>query len=99
MVLDRVAVVDWSRLSEPVTAMLPLMGEQTRSVSVLAPPVKVMALACAPPPPALPPEMVPLLTIVMPEPETPAPPAPAVPAVLVPLMMAPPAPPLPPVIV
>ena len=79
----------------PLTdTMLPLMVEPDLSSSTLVPPLKVMALACAPPPPALPPVIEPLLMTVRPEPRMPTPPAPAGPGVDAP----PPAPPLPPVI-
>ena len=49
MLFDRVVFVGWLRSSEPVTSILPLMTEPFCRVKVLAPPVKVMALAVGPP--------------------------------------------------
>lgn len=58
---------------------LPVIAEPAPSVSVLTPPVKVMALARVTPSPLSPPEIAPLLMIVTPAPTTPTPPAPATP--------------------
>ena len=74
---------------------LPVMVEPVCNSSRLVPPVKTMALARGPPSAAAPPEMLPPLITVSPEPMMPTPPAPAVPAV----SPVPPEPPAPPEIV
>ena len=58
---DRLAADDWLKVSDPLTSMLPLMVEPDSNVSVLAPPLKVMALARVTPSPPRPPLIVPLL--------------------------------------
>src|SRR5215468_9576848 len=73
-----------------VVTTLPVITEPDCSCrTLLRPPVKVMALACAPPPPAEPAVMLPLLVMLRSEPTMATPPAPATPG----LKPAPPAPP------
>ena len=84
-----VPMLDWSKVSDPVTPMLPVSPLVALvKVSVLAPPVKVMALA--PEPPAT----VPATPMVMARfwPTMPAPPAPAMPLRSMPVPPAPPRP-------
>jgi len=57
MTLVRTANVFWLKSSDPVTPMLPMRLLPCSRISVLAPPVKVMALAWPAPP--LPPAIVP----------------------------------------
>ena len=91
-------VVGWRKVSVPAwIAILPVKPAPVWSVSVLAPPVKLMALARVTPSPPRPPVMLPLVTTVMPDPMTPSAPAPAAPAG--PPVVVPAAPPLPPAIV
>ena len=73
MTFVRFAAIDWLKLRLPVTSMLPLRLQPLCSVNVLAPPVKVIALAVPPP------LIEPLLMIVRSLPMTPAPSLPGAP--------------------
>jgi hypothetical protein len=94
MTLPSVWSLDWLKVRLPAwMPTLSVMLEPACRVSVLAPPVKVMALAWDPPSPDEPPVILPSLVMARFAPTMPAPPAPAAPGAEPP---APPAPPSPP---
>ncbi len=79
MRFDKVTLIDWLKVTLPVTSMAPVRLHPLCKVRTLAPPAKTMAEARVVPSPARPPAMAPLSMSVMPAPTTPAPPAPTAP--------------------